>query len=150
MDSATRPLERQRHARRIIHYPGEVRCGDACIDCEIVDLSAGGAKIRLLEAFECSSPITLSFDVGTFDGEVFWQNEELVGIKFKDDSGKVGEIIERYLFGAAHPGERRGDVRTLVIWATKVIFEDGEVNARQSAGGVAGRSTQTISSRISA
>lgn len=76
-------VRRQRQARRVTLYPGEIRCGDARIDCETVDLSASGAKIRLLEPFECSSPITLTIDVGTFEGEVVWQHEEFVGINYK-------------------------------------------------------------------
>ncbi|MFQ5955638.1 MAG: PilZ domain-containing protein [Kiloniellales bacterium] len=122
------PVERQRHTRRLLLYPGELRCRDACIDCETVDLSAGGAKIRLLERFECSSPVTLTFDLGTFEGDVVWQNGEFVGIQFREDPKKVAEIIENYFLRAKHPKEHRQQARSIVMWAAKAQLEDKEIN----------------------
>lgn len=124
MSDPTLPVERQRHSRRLILYPGVLRCRDAQIDCETVDLSASGAKIRLLEPYECSSPVTLSFDIGSFEGDVVWQNDEFVGIRFKDDPKQVARQIEKYFLRAKSPGESREQVRNIVMWAARALFTD--------------------------
>lgn len=127
MSGPALPVERQLRSRRLILYPGVLRCRDAQIDCETVDLSAGGAKIRLLEPYECSSPVTLSFDIGTFEGDVVWQNDEFVGIRFKDDPKQVAEKIEKYFLRAKIPGESREQVRNIVMWAARALFADDEI-----------------------
>ena len=122
------PVERQRHPRRLVLYPGTVRCGDSVGDCEVVDLSATGAKIRLAEEFECTSPITLSFDIGEFKGEVVWQNEEFVGINFNENPSEVASAIEAYFYRPTHPKDRRDFVRTSVMWAAKLHIKTHTIN----------------------
>ncbi len=127
MSEPERPVERQRHPRRLVLYPGTVRCGDSVGDCEVVDLSATGAKVRLEEEFECTSPITLSFDIGEFEGEVVWQNEEFVGIKFDAKPNEVTSAIEAYFYRPTHQ-DRREFVRTSVMWAAKLHIKAQTVN----------------------
>ena len=128
MSEPERPVERQRHPRRLVLYPGTVRCGDSVGDCEVVDLSATGAKVRLEEEFECTSPITLSFDIGEFEGEVVWQNDEFVGINFNANPSEVATAIERYFFRPTHPEDRREFVRTSVMWAAKLHLKNQTVD----------------------
>ena len=127
MSEPERPVERQRHPRRLVLYPGTVRCSDSVGDCEVVDLSATGAKVRLEEEFECTSPITLSFDIGEFEGEVVWQNEEFVGIKFDAKPNEVASAIEAYFYRPTHQ-DRREFVRTSVMWAAKLHIKTQTVN----------------------
>ncbi len=128
MSEPERPVERQRHPRRLVLYPGTVRCSDSVGDCEVVDLSATGAKVRLEEEFECTSPLTLSFDIGEFEGEVVWQNEEFVGIKFNEDPSEVATAIEAYFYRPTHPKDRREFVRTSVMWAAKLHLKTQTIN----------------------
>lgn len=120
MSEPERPVERQRQPRRLVLYPGKFRCGDHVGDCEVVDLSATGAKIRLEEDFECTSPIRLTFDIGEFNGDVMWQNEDFVGISFHEDPKQVAQVIERYFYRPAHPTDRRKFVRASVMWTAKL------------------------------
>lgn len=128
MSEPERPIERQRHPRRLVLYPGTVRCSDSVGDCEVVDLSATGAKVRLEEEFECTSPITLSFDIGEFEGEVVWQNEEFVGIKFDAKPNEVASAIEAYFYRPTHSKDRREFVRTSVMWAAKLHIKTQTIN----------------------
>ncbi len=128
MSEPERPVERRRHPRRFVLYPGTVRCGDSRGDCEVVDLSATGAKIRLEEEFECTSPLTLTFDIGEFEGEVMWQNDEFVGIKFDESPREVATTIEKYFFRPMHPKDLREFVRTSVMWAAKLHLKTQTVN----------------------
>ena len=128
MSEPERPVERQRYSRRLVLYPGTVRCGDSVGDCEVVDLSDTGAKVRLAEEFECTSPITLSFDIGEFEGQVVWQNDEFVGIEFNANPSDVAKVIEKYFFRPTHPKDRRKFVRTSVMWAGKLHLKTQTVN----------------------
>ncbi len=128
MSEPERPVERQRHPRGLVLYPGTVRCGDSVGDCEVVDLSATGAKVRLEEEFECTSPITLSFDIGEFEGEVVWQNDEFVGISFNTNPSEVAAAIDAYFYRPTHPTDRRNFVRTSVMWAGKLHLKTLTVN----------------------
>jgi hypothetical protein len=58
--------------------------------CKAVDISPGGAKIRIDERLTINSWVLLTIDrVGSFPGEVRWQNENLAGIRFLEDAAVV-------------------------------------------------------------
>ncbi len=128
MSQTDSPKERQRRSRRLILYPGVVQCGEARVDCEVVNISATGAKIRLEEIFECTSPISLQFDMCNFVGSVAWQNEEFVGIHFAEDPDWANRQIEEFYQRADVPAERRDLMRTLVMWAAEITHQDETYN----------------------
>jgi hypothetical protein len=68
--------------------------GDAAIDCEIVNISIGGAQIRVRRTLTRGQIIVLDIDpFGTFETEVRWYDDGDVGVKFKGDQAKVSELV---------------------------------------------------------
>jgi hypothetical protein len=76
--------ERRRHRRRSMRAIGTVNYGRMLIPCIVLNLSRGGAQIRLLDHSPLpKGPVTLEVrSVGTLTVNVAWQKGEFVGMKF--------------------------------------------------------------------
>ncbi len=86
-------IEEKRQSER---YPlmldAEVGLGGEALDITIFDISAGGAKIRFKE--DPLKRIVLKVPpFGEFEGEVVWQDDEYVGMKFNEDQEKMARVI---------------------------------------------------------
>jgi hypothetical protein len=100
------PNERRLYTRCSVLLSGSVRLGSRTINCIVLNISLGGAMIRLLNKaeFEAAStpmrfdPIVLRIDrFGEFPGEITWRNKEHQGIKFLADPRKVAQMIAHTL-----------------------------------------------------
>ena len=69
--------------------------------CKAVDVSPGGAKIQIDHRLAVSSYVMLVIvRLGSFPGEVRWQDESLAGIQFLQDPAAVEERLRRARQGA--------------------------------------------------
>lgn len=85
---------RRRYLRRSVLWPGTLRSGNSQMDCTILNMSLGGAKIALSHERDCAGGVTLFGD--RFDGlaaTVVWQRGRVVGLQFKAEPAKVAEIL---------------------------------------------------------
>lgn len=95
----------RRFTRRSVLWAGELRTGGRGLACRVQNISAFGAKVRLLEPFSARvSKVTLQVErYGEFPGEVVWQEGQILGISFNDDPEDVAQI-----FGSALESPRPG------------------------------------------
>ena len=78
-------------------------------ECQVVDISAGGAKVRLAEPLAISSTVVLEIDrLGNLKGEVRWQNHAFVGIGFLESPDVVEQRLRSMALdkGDASHGKR--------------------------------------------
>jgi hypothetical protein len=64
------------------------------IDCEIVNISFGGAQVRASRSFKAGAKVTLEIEpFGVFATEIRWCKKPDIGLKFNEDSTKVAELV---------------------------------------------------------
>jgi len=97
MKNANRKIRPLRQSERIPvadpahqrpHWHGVVTAGQTRVDCEVVDLSPGGAKLRMLGEFPFFSPrLWLMTDfLGPIPARLAWEHDGLVGLRFIPDA----------------------------------------------------------------
>jgi hypothetical protein len=80
-----RASERRRHRRHSIRAVGTMNYEQMLIPCILINMSRGGAQIRLLDNENALPryPITLEVrSIGTYPVTVAWQRGGFVGLKF--------------------------------------------------------------------
>ncbi|MEO3430311.1 PilZ domain-containing protein [Pelagibius sp. CAU 1746] len=85
---------RRRYLRRSVLWPGTLKSGSEQLDCTILNMSLGGAKVALGQERDCSGSVTLFGD--RFDGldaTVVWRRGRVVGLQFKVEPAKVARIL---------------------------------------------------------
>jgi hypothetical protein len=85
---------RRRYLRRSVLWPGTLKSGQRQIDCTILNMSLGGAKVALNDARDCAGNVILLGD--RFEGltaSVVWQRGRLVGLQFRQQPGEVARIL---------------------------------------------------------
>jgi hypothetical protein len=79
--------ERRRHRRCAIFWPGQITCQGCSINFDLLDISAGGARIHLSAPLIDCSPVTIRIDrIGEFRAEVVWRGLDDAGLRFLDDA----------------------------------------------------------------
>lgn len=76
--------DRRRHQRRRLLWSGKLRTWDGSIlDCTILDMSAGGAKVRLEQPVVPGELVTLmSRRFGMRPARVAWMEDLIIGLQF--------------------------------------------------------------------
>jgi hypothetical protein len=78
------------HKRQPVSWDARLHQDGRTWECKVVDISPGGAKIRIAERLTINSEVMLTIDRrGDFPGEVRWQEENFAGIRFLEDAGVV-------------------------------------------------------------
>lgn len=112
-----RPEERQRFTRRAVIIAARLRTTDQAVDCDILDISAGGAKLRSDRAWADGSAVILTVDgVCDLAARVAWRTAEGCGIAFLDSPELVAATIPRIMKAADESRERRAATRSSVLW----------------------------------
>jgi len=94
----------RRHPRTAVFWSGTVQVGRESIDCIVLNMSAGGAKVKLFKRYPGgNSPLVLNIDrLGGYAAEVVWSQGEMIGVRFLKDPELVAADIEREL-GRTNP-----------------------------------------------
>jgi hypothetical protein len=80
------PQERRRHRRCAIFWPGQITCQGCSINFDLLDISAGGARIHLSAPLIDSSPVTVRIDrIGEFRAAIVWRGLDDAGLRFLDE-----------------------------------------------------------------
>lgn len=82
------------HARRTVLVAGRILEGEEWRPCEIINVSAGGAKIRIDHQVSPGTVVRLEIGpFGHFNGTIAWQQGEEVGLKFSHDPAEMAEVV---------------------------------------------------------
>lgn len=93
-----RTNEIREHPRRLVLLSGAAYVDNRPVECRILDISAGGARLRVDGEFEHESRFPLMiYRFGEFPVEVAWERDADVGIAFIDDADEIGRIIGHIL-----------------------------------------------------
>lgn len=119
LKNISNPGERRLYTRCSVLLSGSLRMGSRSVGCIVLNISLGGAMIRLVNPreFEWSSvtsefdPIVLKVDrFGDFAGDVVWSSKEHYGIKFRTDPRRVAQMVAHALPRCRiDPTEQAGD-----------------------------------------
>src|ERR1700687_3333198 len=91
--------ERRDRNRTRVNWRGKLMTARGSFDCRILDLSPGGALVRLIAALEVDEPVTLTIsETERIEGAVAWTQSRYVGIRFTKRRDKP--IPEAALVGA--------------------------------------------------
>ncbi len=94
MNEPINPANDREFERKDILFAANLVVGGNRINCEIINISFGGAQVRAPRTLATKSEVTLEIDpFGTFAMEVRWCKKPDAGLKFKDDSSKVAELV---------------------------------------------------------
>jgi pilus assembly protein CpaF len=98
--------ERRERNRTKVNWRGKLMTARGSFDCRVLDLSPGGALVRLIAALDVEEPVTLVFsEAERIEGVVAWTQSRYVGIRFSKRRDKP--IPEAALAGeAAAPAAR--------------------------------------------
>lgn len=118
------PEEKQRHRRASIICSGRVELPDASLDCDILDISVGGAKIAIGKTLEPAAELVLQIgDLVALPGRVAWNREGQAGIEFSEDPGVIAVALPEILEGPAKEREQREHLRSTVLWSGEVACD---------------------------
>lgn len=92
--------DQRSHARRNVLLAGRLRHGDAWLACEVVNLSAGGAKLRVDAAARGGAGLApgqeLTLELapcGLLPGVAAWVREGELGLRFTGDPARLAEAL---------------------------------------------------------
>ena len=90
----TPETERRRHVRMAVHWAGDLSAegsaqkskGDGTMDCTVLDISPGGAKLQTSDPLPAATAVRLKLSHGgDFEGVVAWQQGSFMGLAFHDE-----------------------------------------------------------------
>ncbi len=131
MSELAKQVDRQKYPRHSTLCPGKLVFGDEEVDCEVLNISVGGAKVRLAKPIETNASVCVKIlRVGEFTGRVAWRDGTVLGIEFQDELTEFARIIEDVLSAESQSHERREDGRASVLWSGKLRSAGQITNCR--------------------
>jgi len=85
--------ERRKFPRKRAFLPARLVTARGSVDCQVLDFSAGGAKVECAEAPAVGESVSLAIEaVGTFPGRVAWLSEGCFGVTFDMSAAKSAAV----------------------------------------------------------
>jgi len=76
---------RRKHPRKDVFWVGQITTPAGIHECRVLNLSPGGAKVKLWTFVWASQAVTLTLDsVGIFTGVVAWRRNGCIGLAIKE------------------------------------------------------------------
>ena len=95
----TEDSDRRDHPRFTVVWTGRIQLLPKPVECVILNISANGAKLRILAHADLPADFTLTVDrFGDFPANLVWTDGRSAGVQFSGDPKKISEI-----FAAALP-----------------------------------------------
>lgn len=108
IDHPEKTNEVRKFPRRLVLLSGAVYVENRAVDCRILDISVGGARLRTDRNFDHEKRFPLMiYRFGEFPVEVAWEDETDLGIAFVDNPDEIQRIIGHILPKKAEPPRRR-------------------------------------------
>ena len=94
--------ERRQFRRKAVIWAAKLETPNGTLDCITLDLSLGGARLRISEPVGLLQQVTLVLGkFGKFQAEIVWVTENEIGLQFTESpeqvAGRFGNILP---FGA--------------------------------------------------
>lgn len=119
--SQDRSDERQRFPRHQVIVGAKLRDSQGTVDCDVLDLSAGGAKVRASVPFPAGAEVRLDIaELHCFHATVAWSQGDYLGLEFHDEPEGVAAAMPAILEAARDERERRRYLRSSVIWTGEI------------------------------
>ncbi len=135
----SQPNNRHRYKRSSVFCAGKLIFDDEAIDCDILNLSAGGAQIRVLTESEPPDAFTLLIEgFGEFHAEVVRRTGDKYGLTFKETPDAVERVVNDIINHLERTNEIRKHPRRLVLMSGAVYVDNMPIECRVldvSAGG---------------
>lgn len=91
-------VDKRSYARKGITLDGIVTVGSDDRACQLIDISSGGARLRLAGDYDKDQPVVLKIpDIGSFDATVRWVRNGTAGLHFAGDADEIGELLYDFL-----------------------------------------------------
>jgi len=120
-DSQDRPDERQRYQRHQVIVAAKLHDSQGSVDCDVLDLSAGGAKVKAAVPFPAGAEVQLDIpDQRCFRATVAWCQGDYLGLEFHDEPEGVAAAMPAILEAVQDDRERRRHIRSSVIWTAEI------------------------------
>lgn len=86
--------DRRQHKRKPVLWGARLATSDGEFECIALDLSLGGAKLRMAEPPEAGQTATLVLDrFGALAAEIVWRRADLIGLRFTDAPTEIARIL---------------------------------------------------------
>lgn len=90
--------ERRDHKRASVLFSGCLISGDQTASGLLMDISAGGARIKLSTPLDSYSAVTLRMARSVdFHVEIAWVKENILGLRFRETPTKIASILAAIL-----------------------------------------------------
>jgi len=89
-------MQRREHTRKRVAFTSEMLFDNKKTSCSIINISAGGAKLKIAEKRENEYPRTAVLDItpyGRFKVKIVWHSDEHLGVSFFDAPDKMTEVL---------------------------------------------------------
>ena len=130
---------RHRYKRSSVFCSGKILFEDATVDCDVLNLSASGAQIRIVRGDETPDRFTLKIErFGEFECEVVRRAGDKLGVAFVESPETIEKIVEDIINNPDKTNEIRSHARRLVLLSGAVYVENRPIQCRVldiSAGG---------------
>lgn len=84
--------DRRRFSRASVLWEAAILDGDHADGCVLLNISEGGALLRVLDPFACATTINLDIArVGKLDAQVAWRGADAIGVVFNGDPKEIAE-----------------------------------------------------------
>ncbi len=94
MSQPSNPSDGREFERKNTMFGARLSVGDNAYDSEIVNISFGGAQVRVGRSLKNGDKVILEVEpFGSFETEIRWSDGKDVGIKFNGDPEKVAELV---------------------------------------------------------
>lgn len=88
--------ERRQALRKHVLWSAQVEVEERLISCAVLDVSLGGARVRLDDGALPQGPLAIAVSrFGTFQAEVVWTQERVAGLRFLEPVDRVADTIGR-------------------------------------------------------
>ena len=89
-------MQRREYTRKRVAFTSEMLFDKEEVSCSIINISAGGAKLKITGKPGNEYPETAILDIspyGRFKVTIVWRSDEHLGVKFFDDPDKITEVL---------------------------------------------------------
>ncbi|MEM7224642.1 MAG: PilZ domain-containing protein [Pseudomonadota bacterium] len=118
---AAEDIERHKFPRNSVLLPAVLSVGEQEVACEILNLSDGGAKVRLSDPIECSETAVLTIEPhGALICSTAWQNGHFVGLAIDTQDEKQQAVLQEIIANPESSSDRRDYPRTSVLWSGRI------------------------------
>ncbi len=143
----------QKDVRCSVYVRAQLKADDSTQDCEILNISAGGAKVRVPEALAVGAEVSLVVEGhGAFAARIAWTDKGHMGLRFLGDRERASRLVWDLVENPeVNKGERRFTRRS-VLWSGELHTGGRGLTCRVqniSAFGAKVRLAEPLTSKVS-